>query len=91
MWPPFHSFSHMQQCAYNKSQVVRAAFDISPHWLSAMLPHRVLMFGGACAQAAHYVLRGGEERAPSGSAFASLASSLYARPSSGLPPRLSAT
>lgn len=81
----------MEQRAHNKSQAVRAALGISHHRLSAILPYCVLTFDGACAQAAHYVLRGGEERAQSGSAFASLASSLYARPSSRLPPMLSAT
>jgi hypothetical protein len=45
--------------------------------------------GSGAAQAAHYLLHGGEERGQPSSAFACLASSLYARPGSGLQPRAS--
>ena len=41
------------------------------------------------AQAAHYVLRSGEQRGPSSGAFASLASSLYG-PSTRLEPQVAA-
>ena len=43
----------------------------------------------ATAQAAHYVLRSGEQRGPSSGAFASLASSLYG-PSTHLEPQAAA-
>ena len=55
----------------------------------ALLPPALLKWCARAAQAAHYVLRSGEQRGPSSGAFASLASSLYG-PSTRLEPQVAA-